>query len=172
PVFMGMRMDKQANEVTMKSETKKKNNPAEKKTAQKKTTSSLITHPDKLYWKKEGITKKDMIGYYNSVYKYIIPYLKDRPQSLHRFPNGIDRPSFFHKDAGEHVPGFIATYAVWSESADKTIDYIVCNNKPSLQYIANLGCIELNTWNSRTATPDKPDYLRSEERRVGKTCRT
>lgn len=118
-----------------------------------------ITNPDKIYWKKEGITKGEMIDYYNAVYKYIIPYQKDRPQSLNRFPNGIDGSSFYHKDAGENAPDFVDTYPVWSESAKKTVDYIVCNNKPSLLYIANLGCIELNPWNSRTASPDKPDYL-------------
>ncbi|HTN45728.1 MAG TPA: DNA ligase D [Flavipsychrobacter sp.] len=158
PVFMGMRMDKNAKEVAMKKELKPAGKPA-KTTEKGKKKPSALTNPEKLYWKKEGITKGDMIDYYNTVYKYIIPYLKDRPQSLHRFPNGIDQPSFFHKDAGENVPGFIDTYAVWSDSANKTVDYIVCNNKPSLQYIANLGCIELNPWNSRTATPDKPDYM-------------
>lgn len=159
PVFMGMRMDKNAKEVIMKDGLKADSKSPKKTAAAGNNSRSIITHPDKLYWKKEGITKKDMIDYYNAVYKYIIPYLKDRPQSLHRFPNGIDSPSFFHKDAGENVPNFIDTYSVWSDSADKTVDYIVCNNKPSLQYIANLGCIELNPWNSRTAAPDRPDYM-------------
>ncbi len=167
PVFAGLRIDKNEKEVIMGNSKKQIPNSKTAKNTHEVTPSKRaegrgevkITNPDKLYWKKEGITKGEMINYYNAVYKYIIPYLKDRPQSLNRFPNGIDAPSFYHKDAGENAPDFVDTYPVWSDSAKKTVDYIVCNNKPSLLYIANLGCIELNPWNSKTTTPDKPDYL-------------
>jgi bifunctional non-homologous end joining protein LigD len=118
-----------------------------------------ISNPDKVYWPDEGYTKGDVINYYNSIYKYIIPYLKNRPESLKRNPNGINGEAFFHKDAGEHAPDWMKTYPVWSESSDKTVDYLVCNDKPSLLYMANLGCIEINPWNSRITKPDHPDYV-------------
>jgi len=100
-----------------------------------------------------------VVAYYTSVYKYIIPYLKGRPQSLRRNPNGIRDEGFFHKDTGGSAPDWVDKQLIWSDSANKDINYIVCNNKPTLLYLANLGCIELNPWNSRTQNLDNPDYL-------------
>lgn len=166
PVFMGLRMDKNPKQVHAEAKIEPEDNePVKpiKNTAMKKVstkdTTNKFTNLDKVYWPDEGYTKGDVIAYYESVYKYIAPYLKGRPQSLKRNPNGIKGEAFFHKDAGEHAPGFVDTYPVWSESSNKTIDYLVINNKPSLLYVANLGCIEINPWNSRMDTPDKPDYL-------------
>ncbi len=166
PVFLGLREDKLPEQVHTEAPVAPQ--AAEPVVIQKneamkqKATGSRkvrITNPDKIYWPEEGYTKGDMIDYYNAVYKYIIPHLKGRPQSLKRNPDGIDRKGFFHKDAGEQAPDWMETYPVWSESSEKTVDYLVCNNKSSLQYMANLGCIELNPWHSRTAKPDHPDYL-------------
>ena len=122
------------------------------------TEQWVASNTDKIYWPKEKYTKGNVLDYYNSVYKYIIKHLKGRPQSLFRTPNGINGASFFHKDAGEHVPEWVDTYPMFSESAHKTVDYIVCNNKKALQYIVNLGCIEINPWSSRVTAPDYPDY--------------
>lgn len=119
----------------------------------------IITHPDKIFWDEEGYTKGDVINYYNSIYSYIGKYLKDRPESLYRTPNGINEPGFFHKDAGENAPAWIKTQSIWSDSANKNIHYIICNDKPTLLYLANLGCIEVNPWNSRLKSLDYPDYL-------------
>lgn len=118
-----------------------------------------LTHLDKVFWPDEGYTKGDVIDYYNKVYKYIGKYLKDRPQSLYRTPNGIKAKGFFHKDAGDAAPDWVKKYPSWSESANKEVNYIVCNDKPTLLYIANLGSIEINPWNSRITKPDHPDYL-------------
>lgn len=85
--------------------------------------------------------------------------MKHRAQSLHRFPNGIDEPGFYHKDAGDNAPAWVDTVAIYSESTGKEVEYIVCNNKETLAYLINLGCIELNPWNNRTEAPDNPDYL-------------
>ncbi|RYD58961.1 MAG: DNA ligase D [Sphingobacteriales bacterium] len=177
PVFMGLRIDKAAEDVTGEAPVAKEakepvETPAKKtKTATEPNDSTMdktttisgkkltLTNQDKIYWPDEGYTKGDVIAYYASVYKYIGKYLKDRPESLKRNPNGIKGPAFFHKDAGEQAPDWMATYPTWSESAEKTIDYLLINDKPSLLYVANLGCIEINPWNSRTANPDKPDYL-------------
>ncbi len=119
----------------------------------------IFTHTDKVFWPGEGYTKGDVINYYNAISPYILKYLKDRPESLLRMPNGINSPGFFHKDAGTAAPEWIETYKMFSESADKEINYIICNNRATLLYLANLGCIEINPWNSRIKTADKPDYL-------------
>lgn len=122
-------------------------------------TEVEITHPDKLYFPEDGVTKKMVAEYYQSVADYILPFLKDRPQSLKRNPGGINGPFFYHKDAGENAPGFIKSFPVYSESSDKIIDYIICNDRATLAYLNTLGCIELNPWHSTTKKPDYPDYL-------------
>ena len=118
-----------------------------------------ITHPDKIYFPKDKVSKKMVAEYYQSIASYILPYLKDRPESLKRNPNGINDAGFFHKDAGENAPDFIKSFAVYSESSKKEIDYIICNDKGTLAYLNNLGCIELNPWHSTFRFPDKPDYM-------------
>jgi DNA ligase D len=123
------------------------------------TKKSMLTNLDKVYWPDEGLTKGDLIKYYESTASYILPYLKNRPLSLMRHPNGIKAPGFFHKDAGSMAPDWIKTADILAESTGKIVHYLVCNNLESLLYIANLGCIEMNPWNSVTGKLDRPDYL-------------
>ncbi|MBW3538501.1 DNA ligase D [Candidatus Parcubacteria bacterium] len=118
------------------------------------------THLNKVFWPDEGYTKGDVIAYYRRMAPLMLPYLKDRPQSLLRHPNGINGKSFFQKDMDlGQLPRWAKTYAVRSQSEDRDIDYLVCNDAATLVYMANLGCIEINPWNSRTKRPDHPDYL-------------
>ncbi len=90
---------------------------------------------------------------------YILPHLKDRPLSLKRNPNGIRDEGFYHKDAGENAPDYVDVFKVKRGSDNKVIDYIVCNNKATLLYLANLGCIEINPWSSTTKKPDNPTWM-------------
>ena len=186
PVFLGLRIDKTGKETTTldptvksrKTPSKKKaarptgaakktspkkdaNGTSEKKEAVRKINGHAVTltNLDKLYWPDENITKGDLIHYYETVSKYILPHLKGRPQSLRRNPNGIRDQGFFHKDAGHDAPPWVDTITISSESADKDIKYILCNNKATLLYLNNLGCIELNPWNSTVSKLDYPDYM-------------
>lgn len=118
-----------------------------------------VTNLQKVFWPDEGITKGDVIRYYQDVSRYILPYLKNRAESLKRNPNGIRDFGFFHKDAGEEAPSFVKSEPIYSEGARKTIDYIVCNNQATLTYMNNLGCIEINPWHSTVSRQDHPDYL-------------
>jgi bifunctional non-homologous end joining protein LigD len=118
-----------------------------------------VTNRHKIFWPDEGYTKGDVIDYYDKMADYILPHLKDRPLSLKRNPNGIRDEGFFHKDAGENAPDYVDVFKVKSESSNKIIDYIVCNNKATLLYLANLGCIEINPWNSTTKKPDNPTWM-------------
>ncbi|MEP7165603.1 MAG: DNA ligase D [Ferruginibacter sp.] len=163
PVFLRMRNDKSSKEIDMKN-VKPVKRIIEKdlaKAADIKVGKATvnITNRDKVYWPKEKITKGMMIDYYQSIASYILPYLKDRPQSLKRNPGGIADKGFYHKDAGENAPSFVKSFKVHSESSNKEIDYIICNDKATLAYLNNLGCIELNPWHSTIKKPDKPDYL-------------
>ena len=118
-----------------------------------------ITNRKKIYWPDEGFTKGDVIDYYDKMADYILPHLKGRCLSLKRNPNGINDKGFYHKDAGENAPGYVDVFKVKSESNQKIIDYIVCNNKATLLYVANLGCIEINPWNSTTKKIDNPTWM-------------
>lgn len=118
-----------------------------------------FSHLEKVFWPEEGYTKGDVVAYYNTVYPHIIKYMKNRPESLFRSPNGIHEKGFFHKDAGLGGPPWLKSIPLYSESAEKEINYIICNDKPTLLYLANLGCIEMNPWNSTTKNLDNPDYL-------------
>jgi bifunctional non-homologous end joining protein LigD len=120
----------------------------------------LLTNLDKVYWPREGYTKGDLIAYYRAVAPVLLPYLRDRPQSLHRHPNGIEGKSFFQKDVSRQPPpDWVETVTIPPESGAKAITYLLCQDAASLLYLANLGCIELNPWNSRVGTLDRPDYL-------------
>ncbi|SMO85530.1 bifunctional non-homologous end joining protein LigD [Chryseobacterium rhizoplanae] len=171
PVFIGIREDKDLKEIKDSSFTEKPKE-MKTKTSSKKTEVSekekeitldkhliKLTNQDKIYFPKDGITKGNVIDYYQSVATYILPHLKNRPLSLNRFPNGIEEQGFYQKDAGDHIPDWIKTTQVYSESNDKYIDYIYCNDKATLAYLNNLGCIDLNPWNSSLPDLEHPDYL-------------
>ena len=109
----------------------------------------------KIYWPKEKYSKRDLINYYYQVAPYMLPYLKDRPQSLNRYPNGIKGESFYQKDVAGKVPGWIKTYPYES---DPSKHFLVVSDEASLLYMASLGCIEMNPWSSRVQSPGNPDW--------------
>ena len=117
-----------------------------------------FTNLDKLYWKKEKITKGDTLNYYHRMAPLILPYMKNRPQSLNRHPEGAGGMSFYQKDVTGKVPAWVQTYEYISESDGETKQFFVCTNEASLLYLANWGVIEMNPWHSRITSPDKPDY--------------
>jgi bifunctional non-homologous end joining protein LigD len=175
PVFVALREDKEPEEVKNtagEKEEANQNSKIMKVTAHKKTRPSenekeitlnrhkvKLTNQDKIYFPKDDITKGDVIEYYQSVADYILPHLKNRPLSLNRFPNGIEEQNFYQKDASDNIPDWIKTTQVYSESNDKYIDYIYCNDKATLAYLNNLGCIDMNPWNSSLPDLDHPDFL-------------
>ncbi|MFV8328019.1 non-homologous end-joining DNA ligase [Flavobacterium sp. ZS1P14] len=118
-----------------------------------------LTNQNKLFFPDDGISKGDLVNYYNSVSALILPYLIDRPQSMNRFPNGIKGASFYQKDVDlKNIPSWLKTEKIYSKSNNKYIDYLLCNDKATLLYMANLGCIELNPWNSTIRKMDNPDW--------------
>lgn len=209
PIFMGLRVDKKAKDVTFEKSVNVnmiKKTATEKKTAKKSSKSSAkkspakrasaakkagakkksvraktsqsqvdlsagenqqivlnghelkLTNLNKLYWKKEKFSKGDMVNYYLQIAPYMLPYMLDRPQSLNRHPNGIEGPNFFQKNQAGKLPSWMQTHEDFSESTNETIEYLVCSNEATLIYMANLGCIEMHPWHSRSQTWDKPDW--------------
>ncbi len=117
-----------------------------------------FTNLSKVFWPDDEITKRDMINYYYQVAPFILPYLKDRPQTLNRFPNGVNGKSFYQKNVKGKVPEWIDTYDYYSETDKRDKEFLICTDEASLLYVANLGCIEINPWSSRKETPDHPDW--------------
>jgi bifunctional non-homologous end joining protein LigD len=115
-----------------------------------------FTNLGKVYWPKEKYTKRDMLNYYYQVAPYILPYLKDRPQSLNRYPNGISGPSFYQKDMTGKAPDWIVMSPYVTDGENK--NFMVPQDDASILYMANLGAVEMNPWNSTIHHPDNPDW--------------
>jgi bifunctional non-homologous end joining protein LigD len=116
----------------------------------------LLTSLDKVYWPEDEFTKGDLLKYYFEVSEYILPYLKDRPLIMKRYPNGI-AGSFFHQHDVNEVPDYVRTETL--EVEGHTVDYIIGDGAATLLYMANLGAIERHPWHSRVRNIDRPDWF-------------
>lgn len=184
PSFKGMREDKNANEIFLvqdqptqidketvivdekhgmvaspKSKASKTLlNPKDEVQVKKVNGKELkFTNLSKVYWPEDGVTKRDMFNYYYQVEEYILPYLKDRPLSLNRFPNGIHEPSFYQKDVKGKAPDWAKRFPYVPSDGEQK-EYLVGDDVATLLWAASLGCIEMNPWFSRIQSPDNPDY--------------
>lgn len=178
PSFEGMRSDKDAKTVKAekaipletalpgkvplqkpgKAERKTLLNPTET-TQVKKVNGHALTfnNLNKIYWPAEKFTKRDMLNYYYQVAPYILPYLIHRPQSLNRYPNGINGKSFYQKDVTGTAPEWVRREP-YTTSEGEHKNFMVPENEAGLLWMANLGAIEMNPWNSTIHTPDHPDW--------------
>ncbi|MFU1857018.1 DNA ligase D [Sphingobacterium sp. NGMCC 1.201703] len=180
PSFDGMRDDKNAKKVVLeeeaptekivdmadkiitpreKVERKTLLNPNDKTQVRKINRHELkFTNLNKVFWPKEGITKRDLINYYYQAAPFILPYLKNRPQSMNRFPDGIEGEGFYFKNVTDTAPDWAETYLYHSDTDDKDRHYLVGKDEATLLYMANLGCIEMNPWSSTVKKPENPSF--------------
>ncbi|WP_233791440.1 DNA ligase D [Dyadobacter sp. CY343] len=184
PSFEGMREDKSAKDVIReieepteevigetekqeahhevikkpaKAERKTLLNPKDETQTRKLNGQDLkFSNLSKLFWPDDKITKRELINYYYQVAPVMMPYLENRPMSLNRFPNGIKGKSFYQKDVTGKVPSWIETFPYEADNEKK--NFMLSNNEASLLYMINLGCIDVNPWNSRIEAPDNPDW--------------
>jgi bifunctional non-homologous end joining protein LigD len=117
-----------------------------------------FTNLNKVFYPGEGIAKRDLINYYDAIANLIVPHLRDRPLSLKRYPNGIAEEFFFQKNAEDKVPEWVRLEPIFSEHNQDKIHYIICNDRATLLYLANLACIDHNPWMSRLGSLDNPDF--------------
>jgi bifunctional non-homologous end joining protein LigD len=133
--------------------------------------SPFFSNLDKVFWDKyenhPQLTKKNLIEYYYKISEYLLPYLKDRPLSLSRYPDGIKGKHFYHKNWEKEKPDFVHTVKIYSKSKDGIVNYIVCNNKDTLLWLANLGCIEMHPWYSRVNDFDSCKKEELDEEKCG-----
>lgn len=125
----------------------------------KKLTKVDFTNLDKIMFPDLKITKGQMIEYYIRMAPKMLDFLADRPAVLTRFPNGIDKEGFYEKDAPQGKPSWVETFGKFSETAQRHLDYIVCNNLDTLIWLANLAAIEIHVTLSKTSSFEKPDIV-------------
>lgn len=118
----------------------------------------VISHPDKVLFPKSKITKQELVDYYASVSKLMLPLIKNRPISMKRYPLGIAHEGFFQKHAPEGMPDWIKTVEVERQERE-AIQMILCNDKPTLLWLANQNCITPHIWLSKIDKPDFPDRM-------------
>lgn len=171
PVFLRLRDDKPAAECDF-PESAAENDPAPPEAPEpgpspapplesaEPTAPSkvVISNPDKVFWPEDGYTKGDLIEYYRQVSPWLLPYLRDRPLVLTRYPDGIDGKNFFQKNAPPYIPDWLRTRTMWSEHAKREIEYFVCDEVDALLYVANMATIPLHVWGSRLRDLQQPDW--------------
>ncbi|MGB7437940.1 MAG: DNA ligase D [Candidatus Acidiferrum sp.] len=120
-----------------------------------------LTHLNKIYFPESGYTKRDLIAYYYRMADYVLPFLKDRPLVLRRYPDGIKGQAFFQKNMNDSLglPEWFKTVPVDSESKGQQMPYAIANDRASLLYLTGLGCIDHNPWSSRYPDLAHPDYF-------------
>jgi bifunctional non-homologous end joining protein LigD len=159
PVFMGLRPDIKPADCVRESGTEASARTPLLDPAAKEATLTIdghalkFTNLDKVYYPKDGYRKRDLLNYYDAVAPLLLPYLKDRPLSLKRYPNGIDKPYFFQKQVAPSFPKWLRT------AVAQKIRYVIGDDRATLLYLVNLGCIDHNPWMSRIGSLPHPDYL-------------
>ncbi|MGK5595000.1 MAG: DNA ligase D [Parachlamydiaceae bacterium] len=146
PIFQGLRFDKNPLEVTRE--------PIQMVNSKEVKVSNL----EKIYWPDQKYTKGDLLRYYQKVASLIIPYLKNRAIMIRRFPDGIEGDSFYQKDSSSlHLPKEMKTISI--EHDHKKVQYLVVENKKALEYLVNLGVIEIHVFLSQIDQLENPDFL-------------
>ncbi len=152
PVFLRFRHDKRPDECPTPKEKRLPDAPAEAE------VSVALSNPGKVYFPKEGITKGEVFAWYTDVAPFLLPYLKDRPLMLTRYPDGITGKSFFQKAKPAKGPDSVRTVKTYSEEMDREVDQIVCDDLATLQWCANLGALPIHLPTTRVGTPGRPDW--------------
>jgi bifunctional non-homologous end joining protein LigD len=161
PVFIGLRPDIDPSECVREDSaaTEESARPTLLAADEKEATRTIDAHSlkftnlDKFYYPKDGYRKRDVLNYYDAVAPLLVPHLKDRPMSLKRYPNGIDKPFFFQKEAAESFPKWLKI-----RKAPDGIHYVIGDDRATLLFLTNLGCIDHNPWMSRVGSYEHPDY--------------
>lgn len=158
PVFIGLREDKPSEEVIREELARGDSIHLEGKEVSVDVDGHRLkfTNLDKVYFPKDGWKKRDLLHFYDEVSEFLVPHLKGRPLSMKRYPNGIAADFFFQKNA-TNFPDWVQLERI--EESEKTNHYPIVNDKASLLYLVNLGCIDQNPLTSRVGSLDNPDWM-------------
>ncbi|HKE31706.1 MAG TPA: DNA ligase D [Candidatus Angelobacter sp.] len=171
PVFLGLRADKLpqecVREIGIQASATEEKSPRREPLLPEGTNEVVLavdnrrlkfTNIKKIFYPQEGYTKRDLLNFYAAVADLLVPHLKGRPLSLRRYPNGIEGESFFQKEAPAGIPDWLRTEKIATDEESAT-RFVIADDKPSLLYLSNLGCIDQNPWMSRVGSLENPDYI-------------
>jgi bifunctional non-homologous end joining protein LigD len=122
-------------------------------------TRVRLTNLDRVMYPAVSVTKQDVITYYIRMAPRILPFLHNRPLTLHRFPGGVEGESFYEKDAPQGTPDYVEIFTHPDRTADRELHYVLCNNLDTLIWLANLASLELHAALSSSVSYDAPDLL-------------
>jgi bifunctional non-homologous end joining protein LigD len=169
PVFVGLREDKSPKEVARedaaapkalnRQEDDRLDLSGREVTAEVDGHRLKFTNLDKVFFPKDGWKKRDLLEFYDRVSPWLLPHLKDRPLSMKRYPNGIADEFFFQKNAPGHFPHWMRCEPITEHHPPKINHYPIAQDRASLLYLVNLGCIDQNPWMSRAGNLDHPDWM-------------
>ncbi|HEY8724188.1 MAG TPA: DNA ligase D [Gaiellaceae bacterium] len=160
PAYLGIREDKEAGEVIREQPMPE--------VIRKGKRELRLSNLDKPFWPDEGITKGDLLQYYQAIADVLVPHLKERPFTMRRYPDGAYGKAFFQKDAPKHMPEWIPRHRALvstrekspaSGGAKKWVEFPLVGDELALLWMVNMGCIDMNTWYSRIDKPDRPDFV-------------
>jgi len=178
PIFLGMRTDKKPEEVRREGEPEAEieaqgdaiiageddgeaagatPRPAAPRARAEAPHEVRLSNLKKVFWPDQGYTKGDLIAYYDAIAPYMLPYLRDRPIVLTRYPDGIQGKSFFQKDAPVFVPDWVRRESVYFRDSDRDIQFFVIDDPETLRYVANMGTILIHMWCSRLGSVERSD---------------
>jgi bifunctional non-homologous end joining protein LigD len=158
PVFERLRRDKPAPECTMPIRHTGEPDAAPALEVDVSTRELRLSNPNKVFWPDDKITKGELIAYYRAVSPWLLPYLKDRPTVLTRYPDGITGEMFYQKDMPDWIPPWLRTTTLWSEHSQREIHYVLIDDADGLAFVANLGSIPIHAWASRIVDLERPDW--------------
>jgi bifunctional non-homologous end joining protein LigD len=121
-----------------------------------------LTHPDRVLFPEDGVTKGDLARYYGEIGDVIVPHLRERPFTLKRYPHGIHGQAYFHKQAPKGKPSWIPTrqFGTWPRAGEsRLVDFTLVNETAALVWMVQMNCIDMNAWYSRVDKPERPDYV-------------
>jgi len=155
PAYLGLRDDKEPGEVAAPRPVPQ--------VIRSGSRELRLSNLDKPFWPDEGITKGDLLRYYQAIAPVLVPHLRDRPFTMRRYPDGAAGKAFFQKDAPKHMPDWIPTYrasvSTREGGAKKWVDFPLVNDELALLWMVNMGCIDMNAWYSRVDRPERPDFV-------------
>ncbi len=117
-----------------------------------------ISHPDKILFPGDRLTKADLAVYYQNIAQWMMPYIKDRALTLERCPDGVEDGCFMQQEAMAHFPDYVGR-AILKRKNGSDLTHVVCNNAATLVYLANMGVVTIHMWLSRIGTPNYPDRM-------------
>jgi bifunctional non-homologous end joining protein LigD len=172
PVFVRVREDKRVEEAVRQDEGRDEggeqipgggkrepgSRPGSVAGGRKDDRRVVVSNPEKVFFPGEGITKGELVDYYRAIAPFLLPYLRDRPVVLTRYPDGIEGKSFFQKDAPRWRPGWLRTVPVHAEDTGRDVDYFLVDDVDGLAWLVNLGVVPFHVFASRAGSIDRPDW--------------